>query len=135
MNERVEKEFTDRPAGVYPPTFCNWRLLLAVMVITEVSVVLVGLGPGGFPGWRWQWIPSELLRACYPGVGRRDEIAAVYSGESTLYDRWSDPIKPGASISMSWCSEGGAAELLGIKPMVYFLRAELADRQGTRYGL
>jgi two-component system sensor histidine kinase AlgZ len=39
--------------GVYPPTFCNWRLLLAVMVITEVSVILVGLGPGGFPGWKW----------------------------------------------------------------------------------
>ena len=53
MNESVEKDFTDRPAGVYPPTFCGWRLLLAVMVITEVSVVLVGLGPGGFPGWRW----------------------------------------------------------------------------------
>jgi two-component system sensor histidine kinase AlgZ len=53
MNESVEKDFTDRPAGVYPPTFCDWRLLLAVMVITEVSVVLVGLGPGGFPGWRW----------------------------------------------------------------------------------
>ena len=39
--------------GVYPPSFCNWRLLLAVMVITEVSVILVGLGPGGFPGWQW----------------------------------------------------------------------------------
>ena len=23
------------------------------MVITEVSVILVGLGPGGYPGWRW----------------------------------------------------------------------------------
>jgi two-component system sensor histidine kinase AlgZ len=53
MNERGEKEFADRLAAVYPPTFCNWRLLLAVMVITEVSVVLVGLGPGGFPGWQW----------------------------------------------------------------------------------
>jgi len=53
VNGTGEKDFTDRPAGVYPPTFCKWRLLLAVMVITEVSVVLVGLGPGGFPGWRW----------------------------------------------------------------------------------
>jgi len=39
--------------GVYPPSFCDWRLLLAVMVITEVSVVLVGLGQGGYPSWRW----------------------------------------------------------------------------------
>jgi two-component system sensor histidine kinase AlgZ len=40
-------------AGVYPPSFCTWKLLLAVMVITEVSVVLVGMGRGGFPGWQW----------------------------------------------------------------------------------
>ncbi|MBT8055799.1 MAG: histidine kinase, partial [Gammaproteobacteria bacterium] len=43
----------ERITAVYPPTFCNWRLLLAVAVITEVSVILVGLGPGGFPGWGW----------------------------------------------------------------------------------
>ena len=39
--------------GVYPPSFCNWRLLLTVVVITELSVVLVGLGRGGLPGWQW----------------------------------------------------------------------------------
>jgi two-component system sensor histidine kinase AlgZ len=43
----------ERITAVCPPTFCNWRLLLAVAVITEVSVILVGLGPGGFPGWGW----------------------------------------------------------------------------------
>ena len=53
MSARTEKDFGQNRAGVYPPTFCNWRLLVAVMVITEVSVVLVGLGPGGFPGWDW----------------------------------------------------------------------------------
>ncbi len=44
--------------GVYPPSFCNWRLLLAVMVITELSVVLVGLGRGGLPGWQWLGMAS-----------------------------------------------------------------------------
>lgn len=39
--------------GTYPPSFCEWQLLLAVMVITEVSVVLVGVGRGGLPGWQW----------------------------------------------------------------------------------
>ena len=54
MRGLTEKDFdAEIPAGVYPPTFCNWRLLLAVMVITEVSVILVGLGPGGYPGWQW----------------------------------------------------------------------------------
>jgi len=30
--------------GVYPPSFCRWRLLLAVMAVTQVSVLLVGIG-------------------------------------------------------------------------------------------
>ena len=38
---------------VYPPSFCGWRQLLAVGVITEVSVVLVAVGRGGLPGWQW----------------------------------------------------------------------------------
>ena len=50
---KSKKDLEDQTVVVYPPTFCNWRLLLAVMVITEVSVVLVGLGPGGFTGWLW----------------------------------------------------------------------------------
>jgi two-component system sensor histidine kinase AlgZ len=58
MNVGAETDFSDRAAGVHPPTFCNWKLLLAVMVITQVSVFLVGLGPGGFPGWRWLAIGS-----------------------------------------------------------------------------
>ena len=45
-------------AGVYPPSFCTWKLLLTVMVITEVSVVLVGMGRGGFPGWQWLGMAS-----------------------------------------------------------------------------
>lgn len=39
--------------GVYPPSFCTWRLLLAVVVITQVAVVLLGLGRSGFPTWQW----------------------------------------------------------------------------------
>lgn len=39
--------------GVYPPSFCTWRLLFAVMVITELAVVLLGLGRGGLPSWQW----------------------------------------------------------------------------------
>ena len=45
-------------AGIYPPSFCTWRLLAAVMVITEVSVVLIGMGRGGIPGWQWLGITS-----------------------------------------------------------------------------
>ncbi len=44
--------------GVYPPSFCNWRLLLTVMIITEVSVVLVGLGSSGLPRFQWLGLAS-----------------------------------------------------------------------------
>ena len=30
--------------GVYPPSFCRWRLLLAVVAVTQVSVLLMGVG-------------------------------------------------------------------------------------------
>ena len=30
--------------GVYPPLFCRWRLLLAVMAVTQVSVLLLAVG-------------------------------------------------------------------------------------------
>lgn len=53
MTQPLEMDLQERSVGVYPPSFCNWRLLLAVMVITEVSVILVGLGRGGLPGWQW----------------------------------------------------------------------------------
>jgi two-component system sensor histidine kinase AlgZ len=53
MNEAATAEIVEAGVDVYPPSFCSWRELLAVVVITEVSVVLVGLGHGGLPGWRW----------------------------------------------------------------------------------
>ena len=53
MKNLALQSLEGKAPGVYPPTFCNWRLLLAVAVITEVSVILVGLGSGSFPGWRW----------------------------------------------------------------------------------
>jgi two-component system sensor histidine kinase AlgZ len=46
-------EALEGDTAVYPPSFCGWRQLLAVVVITEVSVVLVAVGRGGPPGWQW----------------------------------------------------------------------------------
>lgn len=44
--------------GVYPPSFCTGRQWLAVIVITEVSVLLVGLGRDSLPGWKWYGLVS-----------------------------------------------------------------------------
>lgn len=53
MAGAADKALQAQPAEIYPPSFCDWRLLLVVMVITEVSVLLVGIGHGRFPGWQW----------------------------------------------------------------------------------
>ncbi len=57
-NKLSGRELPGPRAGIYPPSFCTWKLLLTVMVITEVSVVLVGMGRGGFPGWQWLGMAS-----------------------------------------------------------------------------
>ena len=85
-------DLQEQSVGVYPPSFCNWRLLLAVMVITEVSVVLVGLGRGGLPGWRWLGIASVysqwMALFCASGL-------CVTSG-------WTGRLSPRGAWSGSW---------------------------------
>lgn len=61
MMDSEPVEAIDNGVAVPPPSFCSWRQLLAVMVITEVSVVLVGVGRGGFP--HWQWLGAASLYA------------------------------------------------------------------------
>ena len=40
--ETVSNNKTDTlQRGVYPPSFCQWRLLLAVVTVTQVSVLLL----------------------------------------------------------------------------------------------
>jgi len=51
--DSLAHESGDSGAEVYPPSFCTWRQLFAVIVITEVSVVLIGIGRGGLPDWPW----------------------------------------------------------------------------------
>jgi len=53
MTEPLEQELQGASGGVYPPSFCSWRLVVAVAVIAELAVVLIALGSEGFPGWDW----------------------------------------------------------------------------------
>jgi two-component system sensor histidine kinase AlgZ len=43
---------------VYPPSFCTWRILLAIMVITELAVFLIGIGKDEIPTWAWLGLAS-----------------------------------------------------------------------------
>ena len=44
METVSSKQHAKTQHGVYPPLFCRWRLLLAVMAVTEISVLLMGVG-------------------------------------------------------------------------------------------
>lgn len=47
------REPSPAPAGVYPPSFCTWRPLLAVALITQISVLMIGIGRGQLFDWTW----------------------------------------------------------------------------------
>jgi two-component system sensor histidine kinase AlgZ len=44
MESVSSKQTIGMSGGVYPPSFCRWRMLLAVMAVTQVSVLLMGVG-------------------------------------------------------------------------------------------
>jgi len=44
METENSKHHNHMSGGVYPPSFCRWRMLLAVMAVTQLSVLLMGVG-------------------------------------------------------------------------------------------
>lgn len=49
--------------GVYPPSFCRWKLLLVVMAVTQVSVLLIGVGTAWEFGLAWLGMVSLYAQA------------------------------------------------------------------------
>jgi hypothetical protein len=58
MAELQNMEVTHVSRSVYPPDFCSWRLALGVMAITELAVLLIGLGRLEGIGWQWLSVMS-----------------------------------------------------------------------------
>jgi two-component system sensor histidine kinase AlgZ len=54
-------QITTGQQGVYPPSFCRWRLLLAVVAVTQVSVLLMGVG--AFRQFNLVWLGTTSLYA------------------------------------------------------------------------
>jgi two-component system sensor histidine kinase AlgZ len=54
MESASNTDVTRISRSVYPPSFCDWRLALGIMVLTQLSVMLIGLGR--FQGYSWQWL-------------------------------------------------------------------------------
>lgn len=58
MSPAAEPGLGRGSAGVYPPSFCDWRMVVAVMAITELAVVLVAVGKDGVPTLGWLGIAT-----------------------------------------------------------------------------
>lgn len=62
MNESYGRDSgrktSSTPPGVYPPSFCTWKHLLAVVLITQLSVMLIGIGRGQLIDWGWLLVAS-----------------------------------------------------------------------------
>lgn len=85
MDNALEQELQQELRGVYPPSFCSWRLVVVVVVITELSVVLIGLGKNGFPGW--QWIGLATTYAQWLGLFCTSGLCVTSSWTSRLSAR------------------------------------------------
>lgn len=53
LEDSLEQELQLESAGVYPPTFCTWRIILVIMVITQLAVFLIAIGKDELLTWAW----------------------------------------------------------------------------------
>jgi len=54
---------SNSPRSVYPPSFCDWRLALGIMAVTQLSVMLIGLGRPQGIGWQWLSVSSAYSQS------------------------------------------------------------------------
>jgi len=74
--------------GVYPPSFCRWRLLLAVMTVTQISVLLIGLGRLQGFGLAWLILTSLYAQALALVTAMGVCIARAWLGRLSPRGAW-----------------------------------------------
>ena len=74
--------------GVYPPSFCRWRLLLAVMAVTQVSVLLIGIGSAGKFSLVWLGIISLYAQALALATAVGVCISRAWLGRLSARGAW-----------------------------------------------
>ena len=74
--------------GVYPPSFCRLRLLLAVVAVTEVAVLLIGLGRLQGFGLSWLGMISLYAQAMALVIAFGLCITRVWLGRLSARGAW-----------------------------------------------
>jgi len=80
MNTASQNGITAPQRGVYPPSFCRWRLLLAVIVVAQISVFLISVGKLEQVSLAWLGITSLYAQA----------LALVTAGGVCVSKAWLD---------------------------------------------
>jgi len=132
MTGAFDMDPEEQSVGVYPPSFCDWRLLLAVMVITEVSVVLTGLGHRGLP--LWQWLAAASLYAqwlamfCAAGLCVTSGWTSRLSARGAWWGSWLIVVMLALIFSYAaWLADSVAGpDMIGDAAALFVLKSVLA---------
>lgn len=103
--------------GVYPPSFCRWNLLLAVVAVTEISVLLMGIGMLGELELAWLAVTSVYAQSMALVTAFLVCISQVWLGRLSARGAWlgSWLIAVVAALVFSY-SVGIVGTVLGVGP-------------------
>jgi len=74
--------------GVYPPSFCHLRLLIAVMAVTQISVLLIGVGMLGQSGLLWLGVTSLYAQALALTIAMAVCLVRAWLGRLSARGAW-----------------------------------------------
>lgn len=87
--ETVSSKQSGKPKrGVYPPSFCRWQLLLLVMAVTQVSVLLIGVGALREFNYVWLGFISLYAQALALVTALGVCISRAWLGRLSARDAW-----------------------------------------------
>ncbi len=92
MDTINQNEATAPQRGVYPPSFCRWRLLLAVIAVTQVSVFLISVGKLEQVTLAWLGVTSLYAQA----------LALFTAGGVCVSKAWMDRLSARGAWLGSW---------------------------------
>jgi two-component system sensor histidine kinase AlgZ len=74
--------------GVHPPTFCHWRILLAIIGVTQISVLLIGVGRDQGISWQWLSVVSAYAQSLALFCAGSACISRAWMRRLTSRDAW-----------------------------------------------
>jgi two-component system sensor histidine kinase AlgZ len=111
-NETIEAQL-----GVYPPSFCRWRLLLAVVAVTQISVLLMSVGILGEFSLAWLAMVSLYAQVLALVTAGGVCLGRAWLGRLSARGAWIGSwfVAVAVSLAFSYCA-GIVGTVLGLGP-------------------